>query len=63
MIRFDRQNARRSREVGLGLDQRRGATIGGHADVFEDVSTQHEAYVVREGIECLPSLDQSSRDG
>ena len=62
MIRLDRQNARRGPEIGLGLYQRCGAVVGGYPDVFEDVSTQQEAYVIRERIEGLTSLDQSSRD-
>src|SRR5271165_4239868 len=59
MIRLDCQDACRGSEVRFGLYQRCGAVIGGYPDVFEDVSAQQETYVVREGIKCLPSLNQS----
>ena len=36
--------------------------IGGHANVFEDISAQQETYVVREGIKCLSRLNQSGCD-
>ena len=46
VVRLDRQDARCVAQIGLALDQGRGAVVGRHADVLEDERSVQEEQVV-----------------
>ena len=53
MIGLDREDAGGGLEVGLVRDQRRGALVGGDADVLEDERAEQEVLVARVRVERL----------
>src|ERR1700760_2602896 len=61
MIGFDRQNARGLVEVVFIGDERRGAMVGGHPYILENVGGEKKIHIVGERVEIRTEASQLAK--